>query len=167
MNLINDGFAGDLWGKVTAKFDPFPLRFTDNGTFVAPQSVDGTSGKVIPNTNYTTISATSSDTVASSEVAFLVGADAFKTIAVGPPPKEFASKNMSAKKFYSMKWNGEVTLTDQFLIPNSGTALSDTGTQDLNVYGDYLKFISQAVFGGIPGDSRHCLPIFYRRRRTS
>ena len=167
MNLINDGFAGDLWGKVTAKFDPFPLRFTDNGTFVAPQSVDGTSGKVIPNTNYTTISATSSDTVASSEVAFLVGADAFKTIAVGPPPKEFASKNMSAKKFYSMKWNGEVTLTDQFLIPNSGTALSDTGTQDLNVYGDYLKFISQAVFGGIPGDARHCLPIFYRRRRTS
>jgi hypothetical protein len=104
-------------------------------------------------------------------VAFLVGADAFKTIAVGPPPKEFASKNMSAKKFYSMKWNGEVTLTDQFLIPNtpdtSTGALEGTGTQDLNVYGDYLKFISQAVFGGIPGDARHCLPIFYRRRRTS
>ena len=167
MNLINDGFAGDLWGKVTARFDPFPLRFSDNGTFLAPQTVDSTTGKVVPNTNYTTISATSSDTIASSEVAFLVGADAFKTIAVGPPPKEFASKNMSAKKFYSMKWNGEVILTDQFLIPNSGTALSDTGTQDLNVYGDYLKFISQAVFGGIPGDSRHCLPIFYRRRRTS
>ena len=167
MNLVNDGFAGDLWGKVTARFDPYPLRFTDNGTFLAPQTVDATSHKLVPNSNYTSISGTSSDTVASSEVAFLVGADAFKTIAVGPPPKEFASKNMSAKKFYSMKWNGEVTLTDQFLIPNSGTALSDTGTQDLNVYGDYLKFISQAVFGGIPGDARHCLPIFYRRRRTS
>ena len=167
MNLVNDGFAGDLWGKVTARFDPYPLRFTDNGTFLAPQTVDATSHKLVPNSNYTSISATSSDTVASSEVAFLVGADAFKTISVGPPPKEFASKSMSAKKFYSMKWNGEVTLTDQFLIPNSGTALSDTGTQDLNVYGDYLKFISQAVFGGIPGDARHCLPIFYRRRRTS
>ena len=167
MNLISDGFAGDLWGKVTARFDPYPLRFTDNGTFLAPQTVDATSHKLVPNSNYTNISATSSDTVASSEVAFLVGADAFKTISVGPPPKEFASKSMSAKKFYSMKWNGEVTLTDQFLIPNSGTALSDTGTQDLNVYGDYLKFISQAVFGGIPGDARHCLPIFYRRRRTS
>jgi len=167
LNLINDGFAGDLWGKITARFDPYPLRFSDNGTFLAPQSVDSTSHKLVPNSNYTNISATSSDTVASTEVAFLVGADAFKTISVGPPPKEFASKSMSAKKFYSMKWNGEVTLTDQFLIPNSGTALSDTGTQDLNVYGDYLKFISQAVFGGIPGDARHCLPIFYRRRRTS
>jgi hypothetical protein len=167
MNLIHEGFAGDLWGKVTARFDPYPLRFTDNGTFLAPQTVDSTSHKLVPNSNYTNISATSSDTVASTEVAFLVGADAFKTISVGPPPKEFASKSMSAKKFYSMKWNGEVTLTDQFLIPNSGTALSDTGTQDLNVYGDYLKFISQAVFGGIPGDARHCLPIFYRRRRTS
>jgi len=167
MNLISDGFAGDLWGKVTARFDPYPLRFTDNGTFLAPQTVDTTSHKLVPNSNYTTISSGNSDTVASSEVAFLVGADAFKTISVGPPPKEFASKSMSAKKFYSMKWNGEVTLTDQFLIPNSGTALSDTGTQDLNVYGDYLKFISQAVFGGIPGDARHCLPIFYRRRRTS
>ena len=167
LSLITDGFAGDLFGKVTAKFDPYPLRFTDNGSFLSPQTVDGTTHKVVPNSNYTAISSTQSDTKASLEVAFLVGADAFKTISVGPPPKEFASKNMSAKKFYSMKWNGEVTLTDQFLIPNSGTALSDTGTQDLNVYGDYLKFISQAVFGGIPGDSRHCLPIVYRRRRTS
>ena len=167
MNLIHEGFAGDLWGKVTARFDPYPLRFADDGSFKAPQTVDTTSHKLVPNTNYTSISSDSSDSIASSEVAFLVGADAFKTIAVGPPPKEFASKSMSAKKFYSMKWNGEVTLTDQFLIPNSGTALSDTGTQDLNVYGDYLKFISQAVFGGIPGDARHCLPIFYRRRRTS
>ena len=168
MDLIKDGFAGDLWGKITARFDPYPLRFSDNGTFIAPQTIaDATTHKVTPNTNYTSISATSSDTIGSNEVAFLVGADAFKTINIGPPPREFASKNMSAKKFYSMKWNGEVTLTDQFLIPNSGTPLSDTGTQDLNVYGDYLKFIAQAVFGGIPGDSRHCLPIFYRRRRTS
>jgi len=167
LSLVSDGFAGDLFGKVTAKFDPYPLRFTDDGSLLAPQTVDSGTHKVIPNSNYTAISSTSSDTTASCEIAFLVGADAFKTIAVGPPPKEFASKNMSAKKFYSMKWNGEVTLTDQFLIPNSGTALSDTGTQDLNVYGDYLKFISQAVFGGIPGDARHCLPIIYRRRRTT
>lgn len=166
LNLLQDGFAGDLFGKVTAKFDPYPLRFADAGAWVVPQTVSATTHKVVPNPNYTAISA-DSDAIGSYEVAFLVGADAFKTISVGPPPKEFASKSMSAKKFYSMKWNGEVTLTDQFLIPNGGTALSDTGTQDLNVYGDYLKFISQAVFGGIPGDARHCLPIIYKRRRTT
>jgi len=38
---------------------------------------------------------------------------------------------------------------------------------ELNVYGDYLKFISQAVIGGIAGDARYCLPIIYKRRRTS
>jgi len=169
LSLITDGFAGDLFGKVTAKFDPYPLRFADAGAWIAPQTVDTDTHKVVPNPNYTAISA-DSDTIGSYEVAFLVGADAFKTISVGPPPKEFASKNMSAKKFYSMKWNGEVTLTDQFLIPNSGTALSaaEPGSgQDLNVYGDYLKFISQAIFGGIPGDARHCLPIIYKRRRTT
>ena len=170
MNLLQDGFAGDLFGKVTAKFDPYPLRFAKNGDFIAPQAV--VDGKVVPNSNYTKID-TASATVGSYEVAFLVGADAFKTIQVGPPPKEFASKNMSAKKFYDMKWNGEVHLTDQFLVPTANGAGSNTlnattsGGSDLNVYGDYLKFISQVVFGGIPGDARYCLPLIFERRRTS
>ena len=166
MNLLQDGFAGDLFGKVTAKFDPYPLRFDGTGAFVAPQNV--VNGKVVPNSNYVAIN--ESDTaVASYEIAFLVGADAFKTINVGPPPKEFAGKNMNAKKFYSMKWNGEVTLTDQFLIPTgSGSApLSDAAGTELNTYGDYLKFISQAVIGGIAGDARYCLPIIFLRSRTS
>ena len=173
MNLLQDGFAGDLFGKITAKFDPYPLRFTADGSFVAPQAVDATTGKVTPNSNYTQISAASTS-VASHEIAFLVGADAFKTINVGPPPKEFAGKNMNAKKFYGMKWNGEVNLTDQFLIPTAkgeGTnGLDAYGTgagSELNVYGDYLKFISQAVIGGIAGDTRYCLPISFLRRRTS
>jgi len=170
LNLLKDGFAGDLFGKVTAKFDPYPLRFSANGDFIAPQTVDSTTGKCIPNSNYTQISAAST-TIGSHEIAFLVGADAFKTINVGPPPKEFAGKNMNAKKFYGMKWNGEVHLTDQFLIPTangSGSAAldADSGTE-LNVYGDYLKFISQAVIGGIAGDTRYCLPISFLRRRTS
>jgi len=178
MNLLQDGFAGDLFGKITAKFDPYPMRFDHNGTFVVPQKV--TSGdKVVPNPAYTAIGdgdtgfdsdgSTNDAGNASYEIAFLVGADAFKTINVGPPPKEFAGKNMNAKKFYSMKWNGEVTLTDQFLIPTgSGSApLSDAAGSELNTYGDYLKFISQAVIGGIAGDARYCLPIIYKRRRTS
>ena len=179
MNLLQDGFAGDLFGKVTAKFDPYPLRFDHNGDFVVPQKIDSTTGKIIPNPSYTAIGlgsgtdandgSTNDKGNASYEIAFLVGADAFKTLQVGPPPKEFASKNMSAKKFYDMKWNGEVHLTDQFLIPTgSGSApLSDAAGSELNTYGDYLKFISQAIIGGIAGDARYCLPIYFKRRRTS
>tara|TARA_B100001123_G_scaffold221802_1_gene249956 strand:+ start:176 stop:1591 length:1416 start_codon:yes stop_codon:yes gene_type:complete len=168
MNLLQDGFAGDLFGKITAKFDPYPLRFSANGDFIAPQTVDTDTGKCVPNPNYTKIDA-AENAVGSHEIAFLVGADAFKTISVGPPPKEFASKNMSAKKFYGMKWNGEVNLTDQFLIPTgSGSApLSDAAGSELNTYGDYLKFISQVIIGGIAGDTRYCLPISFLRRRTS
>jgi hypothetical protein len=171
MNLLQDGFAGDLFGKITAKFDPYPMRFGKSGRFIVPQTVvssgDG-ADKVVPNPEYTKILASDDDS-ASYEIAFLVGADAFKTIQVGPPPKEFAGKNMNAKKFYSMKWNGEVTLTDQFLIPTgSGSApLSDAAGSELNTYGDYLKFISQAVIGGIAGDARYCLPIIFLRQRTS
>ena len=166
MNLLQDGFAGDLFGKITAKFDPYPLRFAKNGDFIAPQTV--VNDKTVPNPNYTKID-TSSATIGSYEVAFLVGADAFKTIQVGPPPKEFASKNMSAKKFYDMKWNGEVHLTDQFLIPtgSGSNPLTDAAGSELNTYGDYLKFISQVVIGGIAGDTRYCLPISFLRRRTS
>jgi len=170
MNLINDGFAGDLWGKITVKFDPHPLRFIDNGAWINPQTV--TNNKVVPNSVYTAISDTStaSTSAASNEVAFLCGADAFKAISVGPPPKEFASKNISKKKLYSMNWNGQIDLTDQFLVPTASTTdISTDGSEgwDLNVYGDFLKFISQTIHGGIPGDARHCLPIVYRRRRVN
>ena len=168
MNLLQDGFAGDLFGKITAKFDPYPLRFSANGDFIAPQTVDTDTGKCVPNPNYTKIDA-AENAVGSHEIAFLVGADAFKTISVGPPPKEFASKNMSAKKFYGMKWNGEVNLTDQFLIPTGSGSdpLADAAGSELNTYGDYLKFISQVIIGGIAGDTRYCLPISFLRRRTS
>tara|TARA_Y100000592_G_scaffold1228_4_gene1904 strand:+ start:121 stop:1530 length:1410 start_codon:yes stop_codon:yes gene_type:complete len=169
-DFLKDGFAGDLFGKITVKFDPYPLRFTDlattGGDFVAPQAVSG--NKVVPNSNYTKISATASNSIASNEVAFLCGADAFKTISVGPPPREFAGKNISKKKLYGMNWNGQIDLTDQFLVPTADTTdVTNDTSWDLNVYGDYLKFISQTIHGGIPGDARHCLPIIFRRRRTS
>ena len=170
MDLIGEGFAGDLWGKVTVKFDPHPLRFIDNGAWINPQTV--TNNKVVPNSVYTKIADTStaSTTAASNEVAFLCGADAFKAISVGPPPSDFAGKNVSKKKLYGMNWNGQIDLTDQFLVPTASTTdVSTDGAEgwDLNVYGDFLKFISQTVHGGIPGDARHCLPIVYRRRRVS
>jgi hypothetical protein len=167
MNLINDGFAGDLWGKITVKFDPFPLRFLDNGAWINPQSV--TNNKVVPNSVYTNIITGETTAAACNEVAFLCGADAFKAISVGPPPKEFAGKNISKKKLYSMNWNGQIDLTDQFLVPTESTTdITNGGAEgwDLNVYGDFLKFISQTIHGGIPGDARHCLPIVYRRQRA-
>jgi hypothetical protein len=168
-----EAWSSLLWDSNlrTNNTDQYPMRFDHNGDWVVPQKYDSATGKVVPNPAYTAIGtglgtdnndgSLNDSGNASYEVAFLVGADAFKTIQVGPPPKEFASKNMSAKKY------GEVHLTDQFLVPTSGTAISATPGTELNVYGDYLKFISQATFGGIPGDARYCLPIIFKRQRVS
>ena len=89
----------------------------------------------------------------------MLGASICRTVKVGPPPKEFAASNMSAAKFYPLKWNGEVRLTDQFLITYPD------GTTDLNTYGEQLKFQSQLTYGYLPGERRYAIGIISRRTR--
>jgi len=89
----------------------------------------------------------------------LLGDGVARTVKVGPPPKEFASNNMSAAKFYPLKWNGEVRLTDQFLI-----SMPD-GSQDLNTYGEQLKFQSQLTYGYLPCERRFAIAIISERKR--
>lgn len=164
LDLLFKDFNGLLFGKVVYKYDPFPLRFKADGTFVAPQVIQdlgkagnaqqGTGGiKAIPNPDYT------NPNVAAYEIAWMLGQDACKTIKVGPPPKEFAAQSMSQKKFYSLKWNGEIQLTDQVLVTYAD------GSVDLNVYGTQLKFISQTTFGYLVGEPRFAFPILFRRKR--
>lgn len=160
LDLLFDGFKGSIMGMITCKPIKNPLRFTNAGVFVAPQLVEVGTNKTRPNPNYTKIDATS-NSVANNEVAFLVGADAWKTITVGPPPREFASGKMSAEKFYSLKWNGEIQLTDQMLIKYSD------GTVDLNRYGTNLQLIGQAAVGALAGEVNNVLPIFFKRTRIA
>lgn len=155
LDLLFDDFKGSLFGMLTCKPEKFPLRFGDDGLFIAPQVVDQVTKKTRPNPNYTNLN------VAKYEVAFICGADAWSTITVGPPPKEFAVKNMSAEKFYSLRWNGEVQLTDQLLVKYAD------GSLDLNRYGTQLQLISQGVFGALAGEVNNVIPIFFRRRRVS
>jgi hypothetical protein len=155
LDLLFDGFKGSLFGQVTVKPEKYPLRFNDAGVFIAPQVIDNLTKKTRPNPTYTSL-----DT-AQNEVAFLVGADAWKSISVGPPPKEFSSKSMSADKFYSLNWSGEVRLTDQMLIKYAD------GTLDLNRYGTNLQLISQGIFGILGAEVNNVLPIFFRRSRIA
>jgi len=153
LDLLFKDFNGLLFGKVVYKFDPFPMRFNAAGTFVAPQVYSDTDKKCKPNPDYHDLNKTP------YEVAWMIGAESCKTIKVGPPPKEFASQSMSAKKFYQLKWNGEIQLTDQVLVTYAD------GSIDLNVYGTQLKFISQATHGYLVGEPRFTFPILFRRAR--
>lgn len=160
LDLLFNDFKGLLFGNITTKCEPFPLRFDINGNAVAPEIQDALTNKRVPNPLYTTISQDPKVGCAYS-VAWLLGADAYKTIKVGPPPKEFATQSMKANKFYNLRWNGEISLTDQILITYPD------GSIDLNRYGTQLQLISQLTLGVLGGEVRWAIPIIYARKRPA
>lgn len=168
LNLLFNDFRGLLFGTTTVKMHRYPIRLNTvdikdgggnvlyaAGSPIAPEIFDTADNKWKPNPYYTSLLS------APYEVGWMLGASYGKSIKVGPPPKEFSTRNMSAEKFYSLRWNGEVQLTDQVLIQYPD------GTVDLNNYGEQLKFISQCTHGYLPGERRYAFPIIYARRRPS
>lgn len=165
-DLLFGNFQGDLFGTTTYKINRYPVRFstadiTDGagvvlwaaGTPIPPEIFDASDNKWKPNPYYVYLVS------APFEIAWVLGADMCKTIKIGPPPREFANTDMSEEKFYSLKWNGEVRLTDAVLIQY------DNGTFDLNHYGEQLKFISKCLHGYLPGEPRYGFPVVFRRAR--
>jgi len=133
-----------------------PLRFNvQDGVFLAPETTEMPSGKTRPSLAY--INAT-------HEIAWLLGADAWRTVKVGPPPKDFTG--VSKDKFYSMRWNGEIRLTDQFLIQR-GTVAGGDITFETNDDGRFLKFKGTCVHGIMAGELYHAMPIVFKRKRRA
>lgn len=155
LDLLFDDFNGLLFGNIVWKFHRYPMRFDNTGTFIVPEIYDQTTSKWIVNPTWSSL------TTAPYEVAWLLGADYCSTIKVGPPPKEFATTSMSAEKFYSLRWNGEVRLTDQVPI-----VFAD-GSWDFNHYGTQLKLISMTVHGYLVGERRYAMPIIFKRIRPA
>lgn len=152
MSIVNDGFRGSIFDEVTFMPARYPYRIANDGTIPVPEVYDATDNRTVVSPTYK---------AAANELLLLVAADFLKTIKVGPPPSEFSSKSMSTQKFYSMRWNGEVQLTDQVLVKYSD------GTYDTNVRGRFLKFISSATYGAIINNPHACLPILIRRKRPA
>lgn len=168
LNVLFNDFKGNLFGTVTTKINRYPLRFNivnvndPNGNLlysagipIPPEIYDVTDGKWKPNPYWTSLIS------APYEIAWMLGDDYAKTIKVGPPPKEFAAQNMAAQKFYAMRWNGEVRLTDQILITNSD------GSVSLNTYGENLQFQAKLTHGYLPGERRYAFPIILARQRPA
>lgn len=166
LNLLTDGFNGMLFGNLTTKFNPRMIRFNivdvkdlagnvlyAAGTPIPSQIFDATDKKCKPNPYYTNIDS------APYTISWLLGGEFGSSIKVGPPPKEFAGSEFSKQKFYPMKWNGEIQLTDQVLITYSD------GTVGLNSRGEQLKFQSRATHGYLPKERRFGIPIIHRRKR--
>jgi hypothetical protein len=168
LDLLFSDFRGSLFGTLTCKIKKYPIRYNvvdikdlagttmwAAGFPIDPEIFDPIENKWKPNPYYTSLVS------APYEIEWLLGDSYAKTIKVGPPPKEFATVSMSAQKFYSMKWNGEVRLTDQVLISNPD------GTIELNVYGENLMFISKLTHGYLVGERRYAFPIIQARTRPA
>lgn len=168
LDLLFNDFKGSLFGQVTCKIKKYPIRYAVTnivdaagatlwaaGFPIDPEIFDPTDNKWKPNPYYTSLISSP------FSIAWLLGDSFCKTLKVGPPPKEFATKNMSGEKFYSLRWNGEVRLTDQILITNPD------GTIELNDYGENLQLKSQLTHGLIFTERRFAFPILIKRSRPS
>lgn len=167
LDVVTDGFKGNLWGQVTCKLERYPMRIAADGSFPAPETrVVGAAhehdenaaapynvGETIPNPTYTS---------APYEVAFLCGESGYDAVTVGPPPKVFAGNGMP-DGFGKMQWNGEIILTKNFLIPCVDAA--GVTVYETNAYGEFIRFISHATYGIMPKQRRNFIPIIFKRVR--
>jgi len=158
LDVVKDGFKGSLFGRVTCKLEPLPIRINADGSIPDPELRElnpaaFNAGESVPNPSYVN---------APYEVAFLCSyGEGYKAIEVGAPPKDFA-KGLP-EGFGAMHWNGETKITKNIL-----TQCQDANgvTQiDTNKYGEHLQIIAQATYGCSGEQKRSIFPIIFKRWR--
>jgi len=163
MNIVTDGFKGDLFGRIRSKLEAKPLRFKVDANFVPtlpdPETMEANTdredyGRTKPNPDY-------SDPAASPiEVSFLVGGPNFDTIELGPPPSEFI-RDLPQGQGIKMNWNGKPYLNKNFLVPcMNGSTLE----YEANSFGRYLRLQATANVGVRATNPQNVLPIIHARK---
>jgi hypothetical protein len=163
LDIIGGRFYGPIGGRISVIIEDMPMRMRADGSFPDPEvrEVNPAAyniGESTPNPVYTDLTETNGSPY---EWAFLVGAEGYDVIEVGPPPSEFASGKLPPG-FGKMFWNGEVQITKNILIP----CPTENGIEWVpNQYGEYLQFISQVTYGMRARQRRNIVPILLKRKR--
>lgn len=171
MNIVTEGFKGDLWGRATTKIERFPLRFQIDGNYTPTQAAPQTRevdparedyNRTKPNPLYSRINiAGQSGTTGGSPiaVAWLVGGPNVDIMDVGPPPSAFTQ---SLNGVVGMNWNGKVYMNKNIAVPCKTTA-GDTFI-DVNSFGRYLRLQGTTTVGARATNIQNVLPILYKRK---
>jgi len=135
MNIVQNGWKGSFFGRITTKLEDLPLRISNDGTFPIPEARGGNADSY----DYQDTVVNSAYNNAPYEVAFLVGDVGYDAIDVGPPPAPFAGNGLP-NGFGKMQWNGELILSKNLLIRSqvSGGAVG-AYTYESNEYGEFIK----------------------------
>ena len=161
LNIITDGLRGDIFGRIRFRAESYGLRIKADNNFVpsfpAPETVQLSgpeANRTIPNPDYTRN--------AQYGIAWLVGGPNYQIIKVGPPPDEFAGKDV--KGIMGMDWNGRIELKDNFLI----RCQDENGEEqlDTNSWGEYLRLQAQVVMGIVGFNKFNVIPIIYLRKNS-
>ena len=157
LNIVTDRFKGKLWGKVVCDIEDLPLRMLRDGTFPAPETVEMNPdaynyGRKAINPTYDT---------APYEWGFMLGAEAYKKITIGPPPAPFSSASEGAA---GMNWNGKIRISKKFInkcVDDEGNTISELNEE----WGEKLQLLSQIVCGAAPITRENLVPFLFRRYR--
>lgn len=161
LDIITDGFQGSLFGRFTSMFEQYELRFKADGTAPAPELVEENParynvGEPLPNPDWVN---------APFGVMWAYGNEGYKSIQVGPPPRDFAGGGMTMDKFNGMDWNGKVSMTRNVLVPCLDA--QNNVTYDTNKRGEYLQILADLAMGILPVQRRNVIPIIYARQRVA
>jgi len=161
LDIVTDGFKGSLFGRFTSLFEQYELRFNADGTAPVPETLQANPnaynfGEPLPNPSWVN---------APFGVAWAYGAEGYKYIQVGPPPRDFTGGGMTMDKFNGMDWNGKVSLTRNVMIPCIDAA--GNITYDTNKRGEYVQALGDLTMGILPIQRRNVIPIIYMRQRVA
>lgn len=165
MNLVQSDFSGVIAENILFRQEKYSLRYKINyadGTVTTPAPEIE---KLLPSTGYG--SDKRYETVPNPDyvnaeigVAFFIGYEPWDDITVGPPPKDFASGQISMSAFGQLNWNGEMRVIKPTIVNYPGGVIAS------NDYGGFIKVICDCVLGYLPKTPRFVLPIIYRRSKN-
>jgi len=163
MNIVTQGFKGDIFGRIRCKSQRYPTRYAIDKDFTPSLPIPELSelnpdredyGRTKPNPAY------SIPNNAPIEIGYLIGMKPADAVRVGPPPAEFV-RDLDQGAAIKMNWNGKSYLTKNFFIPCKQS--DGTTTYQMNEFGRYLRAQASLSLAISMINMQNIMPIIYKR----